>query len=280
MQKEKGVKMNWKNRLTNYNFWISIVSAVLLILQAFEFHFDIMYINEIATAVLGLLVVIGIINDPTKSVQKKEENTSNSEKEQAVNLKNSDEVLETITNVESESLEEENAIEEQNTLIKNLDITDEENLINNLHKIEESLTLNEQQNFPINKQDEIATINSENDYENIVKNIESGISNGKVDKQKIFQSLLNLLEKCNKNAKNNDFLENFQKNSNFLNQNLNDENNFNASDILENQIKCDLNSFNESKTEDKNDTISEQKECLNSEQDNSCNTSVSFNIVN
>ena len=48
--------MKWKNRLTNYNFWISIVSAVLLILQAFKFEFDIAYINEIATAVLGLLV--------------------------------------------------------------------------------------------------------------------------------------------------------------------------------------------------------------------------------
>lgn len=59
--------MKWKNRLTNYNFWISIVSAVLLILQAFEINFDIAYINEIATAVLGLLVVIGIISDPTKS---------------------------------------------------------------------------------------------------------------------------------------------------------------------------------------------------------------------
>ena len=59
--------MKWKNRLTNYNFWISIVSAVLLIFQAFNFEFDIAYINEIATAVLGLLVVIGIISDPTKT---------------------------------------------------------------------------------------------------------------------------------------------------------------------------------------------------------------------
>ena len=56
-----------KNRLTNYNFWISMVSAVLLILQAFDLQFDIEYINEIVTAVLGLLVVIGIISDPTKS---------------------------------------------------------------------------------------------------------------------------------------------------------------------------------------------------------------------
>ena len=59
--------MNWKNRLTNYNFWISIFSAVLLILQALKIEFNIAYVNEIFTAVLGLLVVIGIINDPTKT---------------------------------------------------------------------------------------------------------------------------------------------------------------------------------------------------------------------
>lgn len=59
--------MNWKNKLTNYNFWIAIVSAVLLILQAFDISFDIAYINEIVTAVLGLLVVIGIISNPNKT---------------------------------------------------------------------------------------------------------------------------------------------------------------------------------------------------------------------
>ena len=80
--------MKWKNRLTNYNFWISIVSAVLLILQAFNFEFDIAYISEIATAVLGLLVVIGIISDPTRTYtpsetnkQPVEENSTSDEKE-------------------------------------------------------------------------------------------------------------------------------------------------------------------------------------------------------
>lgn len=70
--------MNWKNRLTNYNFWISIVSAVLLIFQAFHLEFDIAYINEIVTAVLGLLVVIGIISDPTK-VKKDTKTTENND---------------------------------------------------------------------------------------------------------------------------------------------------------------------------------------------------------
>jgi len=75
--------MNWKNRLKNYNFWISIFSAVLLILQALKIKFDVAYVNEIFTAVLGLLVVIGIISDPTKTAVKTQEITNNKVKEQA-----------------------------------------------------------------------------------------------------------------------------------------------------------------------------------------------------
>lgn len=74
--------MNWKNRLTNYNFWISIFSAVLLILQALKIEFDFIYINEIFTAVLGLLVVIGIINDPTRTSVKTTETTQKIETKQ------------------------------------------------------------------------------------------------------------------------------------------------------------------------------------------------------
>ncbi len=55
-------------------------SAVLLILQALKIKFDVAYVNEIFTAVLGLLVVIGIIIDPTKAVVKSQE-TAVAEKE-------------------------------------------------------------------------------------------------------------------------------------------------------------------------------------------------------
>ena len=75
--------MNWRNRLKNYNFWISIFSAVLLILQALKIKFDVAYVNEIFTAVLGLLVVIGIISDPTKTAVKAQEATENKVKDQA-----------------------------------------------------------------------------------------------------------------------------------------------------------------------------------------------------
>ena len=89
--------MNWKNRLTNYNFWISIASAVLLIMQAFKIEFDVAYINEILTGILGLLVVIGIVSDPTKIAMKsaekidKKSNAKEEKKENNLPIENENE---------------------------------------------------------------------------------------------------------------------------------------------------------------------------------------------
>lgn len=99
--------MNWKNRLTNYNFWVSIVSAVLLIFQAFNIKFDIMYINEIATAVLGLLVVIGIISDPTKIAVKTSSKDLKIKEDEKQNV-----IVETETKQE-EKLEAEEKVQER-----------------------------------------------------------------------------------------------------------------------------------------------------------------------
>ena len=145
--------MNWKNRFTNYNFWISIVSAVLLILQAFEFQFDIMYINEIATAVLGLLVVIGIINDPTKTSVKVENNASKKENKKEVKFE--EPIQEEALKVE-EMIETEKVISEEK--IENA-INENENL-NTAEKSEE--------NFPIVEQGEIDADYNENDLENLI----------------------------------------------------------------------------------------------------------------
>ena len=103
--------MNWKNRLTNYNFWISLVSAVLLIFQAFNIKFDIVYINEIATAVLGLLVVVGIISDPTRvSVKEVPKTETKKEKTTEEPLK---EIEEEIVSVKEETVEQTNEAKEE-----------------------------------------------------------------------------------------------------------------------------------------------------------------------
>ena len=176
--------MNWKNRLTNYNFWISIVSAVLLILQAFEFHFDIMYINEIATAVLGLLVVIGIINDPTKTSTKKEN------KKEVSSLSPTQNVEEKETEIKQESVNQ---------------IADES--VEDAKKEQEI----EEQNFPIDEQDEINDKFDKNDIKNLINKISTDVEEENEFKE-MFKNLIKLLKNDVKTGNNNENFENSLKN--------------------------------------------------------------------
>ena len=135
--------MNWKNRLTNYNFWVSIVSAVILILQALDIKFDFAYLNEVATAVLGLLVVIGIINDPTKSssTSKPQEETATKTK-QKLSIKNNEEKIEN-----SKNSVENGEIFKENT--QNLENSKNFSLKNNKNFKENELNLQNEENFSL-----------------------------------------------------------------------------------------------------------------------------------
>lgn len=53
------------NRFKNYAFWISLTSAVLLVLTSVGVQVDNAYFMTIAKAILGVLVILGIINNPT-----------------------------------------------------------------------------------------------------------------------------------------------------------------------------------------------------------------------
>lgn len=57
------------SKIKSYNFWIKLVSAIILIarivLSKFGVEFDSALVIDIATLIAGLLVVLGIINEPT-----------------------------------------------------------------------------------------------------------------------------------------------------------------------------------------------------------------------
>lgn len=65
--------INWKVRIKNKNFWLALVPAVLLLVQvvanAVGFSFDFGQIGnqlvDIINAVFGVLVILGVVNDPT-----------------------------------------------------------------------------------------------------------------------------------------------------------------------------------------------------------------------
>ena len=56
--------MKFLKKLKSSNFWVSMISAVVLILQAaFNVEIKTEYLTQIIMAILGLLVMSGIVTD-------------------------------------------------------------------------------------------------------------------------------------------------------------------------------------------------------------------------
>lgn len=66
-------KINWLVRIKNKNFWLTLIPAVLLLIQVvlapFGYEWDFGVLNEqlaaIINALFGVLVILGVVNDPT-----------------------------------------------------------------------------------------------------------------------------------------------------------------------------------------------------------------------
>ena len=59
------MKIDIKQRIRNYGLWVSIASLFLLVVQAFGVQIDVGKYNSIVSAVLTVLVGLGIVSDPT-----------------------------------------------------------------------------------------------------------------------------------------------------------------------------------------------------------------------
>ena len=67
------MKINWLVRLKNKTFWISVIPAMLLLIQAvaavFGFALDFGDLGNkllaVVNAVFALLSILGVVNDPT-----------------------------------------------------------------------------------------------------------------------------------------------------------------------------------------------------------------------
>lgn len=65
--------INWKVRIRNKNFWLSIIPAVILLIQAigavFGYTFDFGVLSEkllaVVNAVFVVLAILGVVTDPT-----------------------------------------------------------------------------------------------------------------------------------------------------------------------------------------------------------------------
>ncbi len=66
--------MTIKDKLKSYNFWITLVSAIILLLQVFgekfNFKIDSTFIIDVTTALCSIFVVLGIISVPKAKTTK------------------------------------------------------------------------------------------------------------------------------------------------------------------------------------------------------------------
>ena len=67
-----------KEKLKSYEFWVSVISAVLVVLQTMSTKIDIPHVTEVMTAFLGALCVAGILKK-TKAKDEEASGTANSE---------------------------------------------------------------------------------------------------------------------------------------------------------------------------------------------------------
>ena len=67
------MRVNWKIRFSNPNFWLSLIPALFLLVQVcaapFGYDWDFAVLNQqaaaIVNAVFGVLAILGVVNDPT-----------------------------------------------------------------------------------------------------------------------------------------------------------------------------------------------------------------------
>lgn len=72
-EKTEKPNINWRVRVKNKTFWLTIIPAVLLLVQAvsapFGYTWDFVVLNQqlaaIINALFAVLAILGVVNDPT-----------------------------------------------------------------------------------------------------------------------------------------------------------------------------------------------------------------------
>ena len=119
--------MTLKERMKQYNFWISLVSAVLLVARIlgtkFGFEIDSSLVMDVTTGLCGVFVVLGIISAPQKVVTKIQTEFKQPElSEPIVKPEPVIETTESETKVETGETSSEETCEETEAQNKNADI--------------------------------------------------------------------------------------------------------------------------------------------------------------
>lgn len=167
--------MKIKDRIKTYNFWISLASAIFLIINAigskFNFKLDESIFSDIFTAICGILVLLGILVPPSnpKSLEQKNKEFLENASEDLLETENKNDAETDSEKTQNESEDNKNLInfnENKEIFIKDLSFEDK-----NLNQENSSLT-------EINEM----TQSAENINENILtENLKSNENEGNVN---------------------------------------------------------------------------------------------------
>ncbi len=153
--------MKLKDRVKSYSFWVSLASAVILVIkligQKYGLLIDETFISDLFTAICGILVILGIIVVPKTETNS---NCSDSNNQIIETVSTGEELIEAIeneiiqTNTTTSNLENaENSIAIQIEALQNNDNLSNDNQGNNLSEItnfDSSQSFEEQENLNFN----------------------------------------------------------------------------------------------------------------------------------
>ena len=174
--------MKLKDRIKTYNFWVSLSSAVFLLLKLlghqFNFYVDENIFSDLITSLCGILVILGIIVPPTS----KTTNTSIINDNNFVDLNNQ--------NLKTEEIK---TLEKTQETVDETIVVDEAIVINEDDSIESAKT---EENIKIDF-DESNEISLESNLNNIESNenfdieLKSKVMKNLADQENLFEGKLN-----------------------------------------------------------------------------------------
>lgn len=97
-----------KEKIKSYEFWVSVASAIMVLLQTISININIPYINEITMAFLSLLTVAGILKKTKTNVS----DTQSQVNEEIAQTDETQDIEESQQNQSQDELQEDNQKDE------------------------------------------------------------------------------------------------------------------------------------------------------------------------
>ena len=140
--------MNLKQKVKTYSFWISLISAVLIVVRIIGEHFG-WFINEslimdIVTGVCGILVLLGILSSPTNKEEPMEETINNLQEQSKQAIAEQKELTKTI---QQDITEKQLSLEEQIALLKQNAQNKQQESVGNIIETKQATLTNESNNL-------------------------------------------------------------------------------------------------------------------------------------